>query len=437
MILKTAIIKRLDILAMFFIMVFCILASSNILWDQNQSKGILKSDAKGYYAYLPATFIYNDPNFGFYETVERIVIPEFEYDYRNERNGRLLNQYFLGTSICQFPFFIIAHTISPTFGFAKNGYSHPYRLSVSLANLCFLFIGMFFLNKILAMYEIQAYGRALTLACTILGTNIFHYVTAEPGMSHVFSFGTITLWVYLFLKWQDNQKASLFWTLSLLMGLLFLIRPTNVLILTFTPFLSGSWEKLKTNISKLFANKVQFIVGLLLFFIIISVQFFFYKWAVGAYFVNSYEGAHFDFSNPHFIKILFSYKKGLFLYTPMYLVGLLSLIYVGRKSKFELISWCAAFIVITYIFSSWTSWYYGGSFSSRVYVEFLVVFMIPIGLLIQSTSEKKRIAISFILCVLIAVCQIQTYQYRYEDIHWGNMTKEKYWDVFLMKNWLK
>jgi hypothetical protein len=33
--------------------------------------------------------------------------------------------------------------------------------------------------------------------------------------------------------------------------------------------------------------------------------------------------------------------------------------------------------------------------------------------------------------LLVIVCQIQTYQYRYNQIHWSEMNKEKYWEVFL------
>jgi hypothetical protein len=77
-------------------------------------------------------------------------------------------------------------------------------------------------------------------------------------------------------------------------------------------------------------------------------------------------------------------------------------------------------------------WYYGGSFSSRVYVEYLPLFMIVLAVFLnaQSVSMKKILSNSLIV-LLILVCQIQTFQYRYYEIHWSDMTKEKYWNVFL------
>jgi len=47
-----------------------LIVTTNITWGKNDWKGALESDAKGYYAYLPAVFIYYDLNFSFLEEVE-------------------------------------------------------------------------------------------------------------------------------------------------------------------------------------------------------------------------------------------------------------------------------------------------------------------------------------------------------------------------------
>ena len=41
------------------------------------------------------------------------------------------------------------------------------------------------------------------------------------------------------------------------------------------------------------------------------------------------------------------------------------------------------------------------------------------------------------IVLLIAVCQLQTYQYRYYFIHWSNMDKEHYWRVFMRVDLIK
>ena len=48
------------------IMLIMVLVSSNLNWRKDNWKSIIEVDGKGYYAYLPAIFIYNDLNFGFF-----------------------------------------------------------------------------------------------------------------------------------------------------------------------------------------------------------------------------------------------------------------------------------------------------------------------------------------------------------------------------------
>jgi len=103
-----------------------------------------------------------------------------------------------------------------------------------------------------------------------------------------------------------------------------------------------------------------------------------------------------------------------------------------QQSKFEFYSLVLFLGFLTYILSSWWSWWYGGSFSSRAYLEYFPLFGILLGLALESFKRVSlRRAYTSLIVLLIIVCQIQTFQYRYYFIHWSEMNKEKYWDVFL------
>jgi hypothetical protein len=94
--------------------------------------------------------------------------------------------------------------------------------------------------------------------------------------------------------------------------------------------------------------------------------------------------------------------------------------------------WLGFFALITYVFSSWWMWFYGGSFSSRVYVEYLPLFMLILGFAFRDINEQwKKNILGISLFLVIVLCQIQSYQYRYYIIHYSEMTQEKYWDNFL------
>ena len=129
---------------------------------------------------------------------------------------------------------------------------------------------------------------------------------------------------------------------------------------------------------------------------------------------------------------LFSYRKGMFIYTPLLLISLVGLFRLYRASRFQFYSLAAFFIVLVYVFSSWHMWFYGGSFSQRVMIEYYALFSILLALSIHQFSKKiiGNLYIGLIV-LLIIFCQIQTYQYRRMQIHWSDMDKTKYWNVFL------
>jgi len=131
------------------------------------------------------------------------------------------------------------------------------------------------------------------------------------------------------------------------------------------------------------------------------------------------------------LDILFSYRKGLFVYTPLLLFSLVGWPYLWRLSKTAAWAWSAFFILLTYVLSSWWNWWYGGSFGARPYVEYLGLFMLLFALALDRLMKSWRSVLLITAMLVVVLCQVQTYQMRYYQIHWENMDKAKYWEVFL------
>ncbi|MGK0366302.1 MAG: hypothetical protein ACI85O_003375 [Saprospiraceae bacterium] len=411
--------------------------ASNLHWGSQRWLDIAESDAQGYYSYLPAIFIYQDLNFGFFEEIEGENGKYYEshnfYDYRNEFEGEKLNKYFIGTAVVEAPFFLIAHFLTYLIGGETDGFSALYMISISVAALFYLWLGLYFLNRLLKTYNISEANRGITLFACVFGTNLFCYSGVEPGMSHVFSFGLISSFLYYAKCFSQQPENKHLIRLSALLGMIILIRPTNVLVLLVLPFIAGNFNNLRVGLHFLLSRYKTLLISSLIVLGTISTQLIYYKLATGNFFVYSYNKEGFDFSNPHFFDILFSYRKGLFLYTPLYLLSLSGLYFLWKKSFWKVMTWLSFFVAITYIFSSWHMWFYGGSFSSRVYVEYLPLFMILLAIYLEGLTGKiwkKRTFVGLIFG-LILLCQFQTFQYRHYKIHWSDMTKEMYWDVFL------
>lgn len=407
--------------------------SANIQWGGNRWDSIIESDAKGYYAYLPAVFIYNDLNFGFFDSLEagKYYNENFFYDYRIGAHGKVINKYYSGTAVAQLPFFLIAHAYAKSQDADPDGYSKPYPILVNVAALCYLLLGLLLLNGIFKHYHISPVNSAIALLCIFFGSNLFYYAVQEPGMSHVFSFAFVSLFVFSVLRFFRQPRAGYFLLTCFALGMVVLIRPVNGLVVFTLPFLAGSrapwlgaWQWVKD-------HKFVFASGALLAAGIVAIQLVYYKLATGHWLVYSYGEEGFNFADPHFFDILFSYRKGLFLYTPLYLVSLAGLWYIARTSRFAAMAGLGFLVLLIYVLSSWWMWYYGGSFSGRVFIEFMPFFAILLGVALQQMAPRGRRWYIALLAVVVMLCQFQTYQYRSMKIHWSDMNKEMYWDVFL------
>jgi hypothetical protein len=310
-----------------------------------------------------------------------------------------------------------------------DGYSVYYLIFIQVATLFYALMGMYFLMRILRIYQVSEKLNAFVIITTMLGTSVFHYVVDEPSMSHIYSFAFVNLFVFSFLSFFKKPGFRFLLYGMFAFGMVVLIRPVNGLVILSLPFLAGSFMNLKKGLHYLVKFPWQTLLAIFPVFLLISIQLIIYKIQTGHFLVYSYGKESLDFTNPQMWKFLFSYRKGFFVYTPVFILSMWGSWYLLKKSRFQFISWFAFLTTVVFVLSSWWQWYYGGSFGSRVMIEYYVFFAIPLALLLQKNRYRKAIAVLAIL--LIFVCQFQTYQYRYGYLHWSEMNKERYWNNFL------
>lgn len=430
---KPSALLQPDKITLLFIGIAMIWISSNLNWGSKNWMGILEADARGYYGFLPATFIYHDLNFNYLREIEggKYYNPHFFYDYRTQYEGKTINKYYIGTALAELPFFLAAHCLTLLTGGEADGYSRLYPVMMSIAALFYMLAGLWCLNKLLSLYELNSKVRSLILITGLFGTNLFYYTVGEPGMSHVFSFAFISCFLLLAKKWLFMPKPGTLVFLSFLFSFIVLIRPVNGLIVFFLPFIAGSFQKLKIAIHLSFQLKSAILLSLLVGLTALFLQLLVYKVSTGNFLIYAYGSEGFNFLNPRLLEFLFSYKKGAFLYTPVFLLSLSGLFILFKQKKFLGWSFAAFILFLFYVLSSWYMWFYGGGFSARPLVEFIPVFMLCLGFALSGLSHIPKRILQFSSIVLILLCQIQTFQYRYHQIHWSEMTKEKYWSVFL------
>jgi hypothetical protein len=393
------------------------------------------SDGVGYYDYLPAMFIHHD-----------IHRKNFPFDRENKRYHRisqidayvpyadkLVNKYSCGTAILHSPFFFWSYLQTVRTFEKEDGYQREFHRTAFYSALFYLFLGIVFFKLLLETYYINKWVIVLMQFLLVFGTSMIHYVNYESMFSHVYSFFAITCFLYFARNYFLHRKLSCFLWACLLFGVVILLRQVNGIILLAVPFIAGSLHNLKTGIRHVYSNKLHSLMGLSIVVIVVSFQLLFWYLQTGVFFVYSYQGESFDFSNPEFFNILFSYKKGLFVYTPILFFAFSGiLVWLLRRNFFEPITWVFFFFGTTYVLSSWWSWFYGCSFGLRAYIDFYALFFVLIGLFFNSLKKWVYIIPATGLTLLtIPVALIQTHQYNEFILHWIDMDKEKYRKVFL------
>lgn len=427
-------ISRFKFLKIFFVLIAIssVYLAVNLRWGGDEKwMRIVQTDGRGYYGHLPAIFIYNLSYDFSYKIENEKVFPK-EY-YVRHQDDYSFNKYYLGTAIMQSPFFLMAHFTSYLADKPMDGYSKLYFKFINLATIFYLVIGLWFMAKFMSLYRIKELYIIISLAAIFFGTNLFFYSIYESSMSHVYSFSLFSAFAYYAHLFFYRFRKRYIVYLGAIVGLIIIVRPINAVILLSLPFFAGRWDVLKLGFEKIRVNPLALSLGLFAGFFFIFLQLLEYKIGTDHWYIYTYttEGG-FDWSGKNIINFLFSYKKGAFLYTPMFLVAILLSIYSFKENKFRFIAWISFIFIAIYVLSAWTQWWYGGSFSSRVMVDFLPFFALPIGFGIQSIKTPwKKITIISLVALVIVLCLIQTYQYHTAIFHYVDMDKDWYWRVFL------
>jgi len=394
---------------------------------------VIEWDVISYYAYLPATFIYHDISLSF---IDNYSGPH-RYIFWPEKipDGKYVIKSTMGLSFLYLPFFAGGHVAAVMTGADAGGYSEPYKIALLLCGVFYFAIGLYFLRKLLLEYFSDRI-TAMVIAGFALGTNLFWYSTSEATMSHVYSFALISCFLWFTINWHKNPSLKRSLIIGLLTGLITLIRPTNIIIvLAFILYSIRDRVTLKDRII-LFRKNFGLLFVIVCPAILVWVpQMIYWKAITGHFLFYSYtQNERFFFSHPQIINGLFSFRKGLFIYTPLMILACAGIWYAWRqRSPFALA--ITIFLPLNiYILYSWWCWWYGGSFGSRPFIDSYALMALPVAALLQSWLQQKRKIIRVpLIAVYILLVSLGIYYnklYHTGAIHWDSMTKEAFFDSF-------
>lgn len=209
---------------------------------------------------------------------------------------KIITKYPYGVSLLQSPFWLIAHSLSET----KDGYSMPYQKAIDLRVYYYLTLGLFF--YFLFSIDCILFGNLFYFYIS-LSSGIFYYGIFETGMSHIYSFCTLSILLYLLLNKQNLKTTNYLFINRYSISYLPNYKAINVLFLVpiLIYFLYQNHETYFNRSAILTITKQQIILIISVSLLFICLQLLYYNYAFGNFLVKSYQNEPFE--TPTLIRI--------------------------------------------------------------------------------------------------------------------------------------
>jgi hypothetical protein len=200
-------------------------------WKKPATEATISWDVAGYYAYLPALFIYQDlKELSFADSILQKYrpVPDLLFAYRHG-NGHYVIAYSSGQALILYPFFGLGHLYASwSDKYPADGYSRPYQVAISLGVLVIAFIGLWFCRlNLLNFFSDRATATVLVLI--VFASNYLEYSAITGAMTHNSLFTLYAFLLYLTIGYYRAPTLARAIGIGLVIGLAALTRPTEAI----------------------------------------------------------------------------------------------------------------------------------------------------------------------------------------------------------------
>ncbi len=365
-------------------------------------------DGNGYYMYVRSVVIDHD-----LDLENEFEHAKTQYEYisipHDRETGKVKNQYTLGVPLLWSPFFLVGHTFAFLSGRSMDGYGAAYTIPTMFGSSLFVLIGLIVVYSIAKTLVKKRYAFFGTLLFW-LSSHLFYYGFLQPSMSHSTSFMMVSIligWWYFKLKEDATIKS---WVIfGFLASLAFLVRMQTILYLMIPAifFVKDIIVAVRHNkkVLSLFIGPIlaafSCLVGLI-------PQMFLWKYYTG-HLISAFSNYGLEPENSfklvQMFYVLFSNRHGLFVWTPVFLLGFIGLLLQyknQKKQRLFVVSLLVSAILQLVVTASWHNWWSGFAFGNRYMLSTAVVFIIGFSYFLQVVSKKRTWLLWTIGILLIA-----------------------------------
>ncbi len=315
----------------------------------------------------------------------------------NPVTGLLRNVAPVGSAILWAPGFALADfgvVIANTRGAAvpRDGYSRPYTLAVCAMSALYCLIGLQLTYRLARRYTGDFAATLATLTVFLASPLVFYTYIAMPW-SHANGFFLFALFLTVWMRGRDRERGMGTWVLlGLISGLMFMTREQLGLLLVM-PALEATGQYVRKLRGRdwlgawwLLLRHQAFLGSLLL---TIIPQLLTYQILNGRPSPSSTVAGKLNWASPHFFDTLIDPVHGAFLWSPVLAIGLVGLIWLGRRDL-ALAGMCIiAFIAQTYINGAFgTTWHLSGSFGFRRLIECTPIIVLGLAVLVEQLRPR-------------------------------------------------
>jgi hypothetical protein len=214
-------------------------------------------------------------------------------------------------------------------------------------------------------------------------------------------------------------------------GLATISRPTEA-IMVLIPILWGTqskesakekWALVKANMPMVYLAALGGIIG-------IMPQLLYWQYVTGSLIYDV--GSSWRFLTP-FFRVLFGFEKGWFIYTPVTIFFVVGMFYIKTYPFRKSLLWFC--LLNIWIIISWSDWKYGGSYTTRALMQSYPVFALAFGAFLQQYwVGQKKYVIAILGLYLIGVNLFQIWQYNTTTLHYYDMNRAYYGQIYLNPN---
>lgn len=399
----------------------------------------LSWDVLGYYIHLPAMFIYKDYGLSDLGWIHRLLelypLTGSLYQISTGPEGNPIFFFLMGMSFFYLPWFLLAHLLASFSGYPADGFSLPYQYTMAVGVITYTIIGLIYLRKILLNFFSDKI-TTIVMLIVVLGTNYLHFMTVKNLETANILFMMVTLITWNTIRWHKHYKLINLAAVGAFTVLTALAKPSEVLV-ALIPFFWGVYnrETLLAKLQLFWDKRSQVLTAIAAGVVVALPQMIYWYSETGHVLFDSYKnpGVGLDLASPHILNVLFSFKKGWFIYTPVMIFSVIGFVQLYRRDKAVFAPVLIYCLVAFYLLSSWTEWWYGASFSIRPMITLYPLLAITLGSFLSAISTKKwpaRTGISILVIFFVLLNLFQTWQMNNYIIEPYRMTKKYYFAVF-------